>query len=116
MPCASAIRTNEFVLAAFGLWHVLTYDAVQILNPQIEPLYFLGKLSGGGENGAGIFYERVLPQADLIRVNIIFGGKFVYGLVLSQSLKDHHGIELVIEISAAAARCLVDAGPAACQF
>ena len=37
-------------------------------------------------------------------------------LVFSQGLEGHRGFELVIDVSEAAARCLVDAGFAACLF
>lgn len=50
MPCASAIKVNEFVLAAFGFGYALPDDAEPVLDLCVQLFYFPGQLSGCGED------------------------------------------------------------------
>lgn len=77
MPCASAIKVNEFVLAAFGFGHTLPDDAEPVLDLCVQLFYFPGPLFGCGEDGARVPDGLVLPQTDLARMNVVLGGDFV---------------------------------------
>lgn len=116
MPCASAIRTNEFDLAAFVLGHALPDNAVQVFDLRVQLFYLPGLLSGCGENWARVLDELVLPQAYLVRMNVALGGDLVEGLLFSEGIQDHRGLDFVVKDPAAAAGCLVDAGFVACRF
>lgn len=89
---------------------------MQIFDLRVQLFYFPGQLSGCSEDGARVFDELVLPQVYMVRMNVVLGGDLVECLVFSQGLEGHRGFELVIDVSEAAARCLVDAGFAACLF